>query len=276
MRIALAQIDSHVGDWEANVETMAAEARRAAAAGCNVVIFPELADLGGSMPAILEHACPTDAGPWRKLPAVAADESIHIVAGLAERAGDRVYNTLGVFSPTGECVAKYRKIHLFSAEPVREHEHLAAGDDLVVATLAGVCCGLMTCYDLRFPEMARALAMRGAELLIVPAAWPFPRLTHWKTLTAARAIENQLYLAAVNRTGTDGPLSFCGGSALYDPYGVAVTAGSEIGPALLVGDLHRDALRDTRARMQVFRDRRPDAYVRALSATDAPPEAPAS
>lgn len=260
MRIAIAQIDCRLGDFHANCQTMAKEAGRAAEAKCDLVVFPELADLGLSMGAILEHACPVGTGPWEALTNVARDLGIHVIAGLCERDGDRIFNTTGVFAPTGGLVAKYRKIHLFTADPVREHEHLAAGDELVCVSIHDVRCGLMTCYDVRFPEMARALALRGAELLIVPAAWPFPRLSHWKTLTASRAIENQLYVAAVNRVGVDGPLTFCGGSALLDPYGIPAATASEIDPALLIAEVTHDAIRETRSRMKIFDDRRPDIY----------------
>ncbi len=272
MRIALAQIDCRIGDWNANCHAMAREAGRAAEAKCDVVVFPELADLGTGMTAILERACPVGKGPWETLTGVARELGVHVIAGLSERDGDRVFNTTGVFSPTGGLIAKYRKIHLFSADPVREHEHLAAGDELVMVSIGGVRCGLMTCYDLRFPEMARVLALRGADLLIVPAAWPFPRLSHWKTLTAARAIENQLYLAAVNRVGVDGPQTYCGGSALLDPYGIPAATASEIDPALLIAEVTLDAIHETRGRMTVFDDRRPDIYA-ALSTAKTEPSA---
>jgi len=260
IRIALGQIDCRIGDWNANCQAMAREARRAAEAECDLVVFPEFADLGTTLAAILEHAHPVGTGPWEALTCVARDLGIHVIAGLCERDGERIFNTSAVFSPTDGLVAKYRKIHLFSAEPVCEHEQLTAGDELVIVSIAGIRCGLMICYDLRFPELARGLALRGAELLIVPAAWPFPRLSHFKTLTACRAIENQLYLAAVNRVGTDGPLTYCGGSALLDPYGIPVTTASEIDPALLMAEVTTEAIHKTRSHLRVFDDRRPDVY----------------
>ena len=105
-------------------------------------------------------------------------------------------NTAYVFDRQGARLAAYDKTHLFT--PMGEHEHYAAGDHLTTFSLDGHKCGLLICYDLRFPELFRTLALQGVELLLLPAQWPAARRYHWETLTAARAIENQLFLAACN------------------------------------------------------------------------------
>lgn len=118
----------------------------------------------------------------------------------------------------------------------------------------------MTCYDIRFPELARRLALSGAEVLVVPAAFPLARLRHWEIINACRAIENQVYLAAVNRVGNDEGLVFGGSSRLLDPYGTILSSASEVDEALIVGEISRDRLAEVRDRMRVYEDRREELY----------------
>jgi len=118
----------------------------------------------------------------------------------------------------------------------------------------------MTCYDIRFPEMARRLALSGADLLVVPAAWPMVRLEHWKTILACRAIENQVYVAAVNRVGQDNSLQFCGASRLLDPYGIVLGSASEIDETLFTGEVSKARISDIRDRLKIYQDRREDLY----------------
>ena len=141
-----------------------------------------------------------------------------------------------------------------------EHRYLSRGDSLTLLQLGGFTIGLMVCYDLRFPEMARALALCGAEVLIIVAAWPINRIGHWSILAEVRAIENQAYLAAANRVGSDGPLTFGGSSCLIDPYGVSIASASSTGQTLLTGEITRDRLEEVRSSMPVFDDRRADLY----------------
>ncbi len=260
MRIAIAQFSCRVGDPNANCATMATIATRARDAGCDLIVFPELSDTGTDMQVIIDRASTWDSGPCESMRGVAANLNLAIACGLSERDGDRVFNTLAVIDSAGTLIAKYRKVHLFSADPVFEHEHLSAGSALTLVQVGGFTLGLMLCYDIRFPEMARALALRGADVLIVPAAWPFPRLEHWKTLTASRAIENQAYLVAANRVGTDGPLTFCGTSRILDPWGTPLATASEIDETLVIADINHECIAQTRTKMQVFKDRRPKLY----------------
>lgn len=122
----------------------------------------------------------------------------------------------------GARLAAYDKTHLFT--PMGEHEHYAAGDHLTTFSLDGHKCSLLICYDLRFPELFRTLALQGVELLLLPAQWPAARRYHWETLTAARAIENQLFLAACNSCGTAGETVFGGASRILGPRGELLAA----------------------------------------------------
>ncbi len=180
------------------------------------VVLPELFAIG------FRHEDFHRAGPGVPGPAtefitrLAEDRGAYVVGTDIEQAGNRFYNTLVMASPTGDVVGHYRKVHPFQ----EERDVFLPGTHPVLFDLPGVRTGVLICYDIRFPEVARALALAGAELLIVPAAFPDPRAHHWDTLVTARAIENQLYVAAVNRVGLgfDGKTYF-GHSQVVDPWG---------------------------------------------------------
>lgn len=152
---------------------------------------------------------------------LAAEASVHLCAGtIVERDGDRLYNTLLLFDRSGTRTAHYRKIHLFGYGRSREPELVTPGDEILVCAIDGVTCGLSTCYDLRFPEQYRAMVDRGAEVLLLVAAWPFPRVEAWRCLTQARAIENQAAVVACNAAGRQGGHVYSGGSCGYNEWGM--------------------------------------------------------
>jgi omega-amidase len=260
MRIALAQMVCESGAIARNVASMRESIRRAADAGYEMVVFPEMADTGYVMADIVRTASPWTGGPCIELAGAAAEHRIAVVAGLSERTDAGIANSTAVLDSAGRLVAKYRKIHLFTSEPVVEHQYLLAGNEPVLFTLGGFRFGLMTCYDLRFPELARTLALRGAEALIVPAAFPIARIAHWSILATARAIENQVYVAAVNRVGTDGGITFGGSSRLLDPAGAVLASANESDEVLIGSAIDRPRLDAVRGGIQVFRDRRPEVY----------------
>ncbi len=260
MKIAIAQIDCQIRNVAANVETMAGMIRRAAEQGCDVVLFPEMSDTGFEMSTIREHAGSWEDGPCRDLCRLAGAHDIAVIAGLSDRCGDGVRNGAAIIDKTGTLISSYRKIHLFSNEPFCEDQHFGAGTELCLFELCGWPCGLMICYDIRFPELARALAVRGAEVLFVMAAWPPARIGHWKLLNAARAVENQLYVVAANRAGNDGDILYGGSSCVVDPSGEALVAGGSV--ELLVAKLAKERVADTRKSMLVYKDRRPELYAR--------------
>ena len=168
-----------------------------------------------------------------------------------------MYNTAYVFDRQGARLAAYDKTHLFT--PMGEHEHYAAGDHLTTFSLDGHKCGLLICYDLRFPELFRTLALQGVELLLLPAQWPAARRYHWETLTAARAIENQFFLAACNSCGTAGKTVFGGASRILGPRGelLAAAGASE---EIVTAALDFSVLAEVRNSINVFHDRRPELY----------------
>jgi predicted amidohydrolase len=179
-----------------------------------------------------------------------------IVAGMFERSCDqhRPYNTLLAVGPDGSLLGAYRKIHLYDAFGYKESDQLTSGDVApVVVGVGGMSLGLMTCYDLRFPELSRALVDAGAEVLVVPAAWVRGPLKehHWTTLLTARAVENTCYVAAAAQNGK----KYCGLSQVIDPQGIAVVSvGESDGHA--VAEVSAERLADVRKRNPSLQNRR--------------------
>lgn len=209
-----------------------------------LVAFPEAfaRDFGDAGSAVSAYAETLD-GPFaNEVTRVAAQCGTTVIAGMFEASGDpeRPFNTLVVRGPGGVGPAAYRKVHLYDSFGYRESDRLSAGPiEPVVFEIDGFTVGLMTCYDLRFPELARALVDRGAEVLVVPSAWVAGerKVDHWRTLIRARAIENTVFVAAV---GQPGP-RYSGHSMIIDPLGdVLVEAGE--GPEVIRAVLDRAVL----------------------------------
>jgi predicted amidohydrolase len=261
MRVALCQIT--VGDDPKENLERAREAL-ASAGDADLAVFPEATQVrfGGDLAAAAE---PLD-GPWVTALAEAAREhGTAVIAGVFEPAGDgRVYNTAVAIDASGALAGSYRKIHLFDAFGDLESEKVAPGDTPVVVELCGSRVGLITCYDVRFPELARALVDRGAELLVVIAAWaqgPFKE-EHWVTLVRARAIENTVWVAATGKAPdrTPPPAGRPGGvgrSLLVDPMG-AVQADLGPFPAVRVAEVDLGVTERVRKILPALSHRRPD------------------
>jgi len=262
MKVALAQIEVSSGEPEANTSKMIKWVERAAREGNDVVVFPEMTDTGYEMPIILKTAQNWESGPAQELAEAAKKYNINVVAGISEHENDNVFNSILVLNRDGQKVGKYRKTHLITAAPMHEEKYLGFGEELVICEIDGVKVGLMTCYEIRFPEIARKLAFAGAELIVITAAFPLIRLSHWQTLTQARAIENQVYVAATSRIGKDKPegLQFCGTSTIYNPYGVTLSTSSQVHEALVTADVDVDVIKSVRAQIKVHQDVRPNLY----------------
>lgn len=266
MKIAAAQIACAVGDLEANLRKLRDFAERAKNSGVAWIIFPEMSDTGYVMPVIRERASTWSEGAVPALQKLARNHSLGIVCGVSERNGECIFNSQVVIDSLGKIAGKYRKTHLFAPAPIEEDKCFRAGDELVAVVAGELRFGLSICYDLRFPELARALALeRDANVLVVSSAWPFPRAEHLRTLATARAIENQSYVVLANRVGTDDGVTFCGGSAIIDPYGVVIAAASADREELVLAEISAETLRSLRTRMPVLEHRRPELYRRAQS-----------
>lgn len=194
----------------------------------------------------------------RRIGGLAKQYGVNIVAGSVSNVrGGKVYNTAMVFDRGGMCIAEYDKTHLFT--PMGEDKHYTCGDHLCSFTLDGVKCGLIICYDVRFPELTRALALQGADMLFVVAQWPRERIFHLCTLTTARAIENQMFVICCNACGTAGETVYGGHSAVIDPLGTTISLAGET-EEILSAECDLQMLTQIRERIPVFRDRRPELY----------------
>ncbi|PZR71655.1 MAG: carbon-nitrogen hydrolase [Chthoniobacterales bacterium] len=261
MKIAAGQIACSLGDLDANVRKMRDFSSRAKETGADLIVFPEMADTGYAMSVIQEHATAWTEGAVPQLQEIARTLSISIISGVSEREGTSIYNSQVAIDASGHRVAKYRKTHLFSPPPIEEHKCFSPGAELASFSIGTLRLGLTICYDLRFPEVYRTLACEeGANVFIVSSAWPFPRVEHLRVLAVARAIENQSYVVVSNRVGRDDGVSFCGNSAIIDPYGVTVAAASADREELLQAEISKETLRSVRDKMPIFEHRREELY----------------
>jgi predicted amidohydrolase len=213
------------------------------------------------MPVIRDLATPWTEGAVPALQKMAKEFSLAIVAGVSERAGAAIYNSQVFIDPGGGLLASYRKTHLFLLAPNDESRCYTPGDKFVSVEASGFKFGLSICYDLRFPEVSRALALdHGTDVLLVSSAWPLPRAEHLRALAIARAIENQTYLILANRTGVDAGVTCCGMSVIIDPSGVILASASGDGEELLFAEISADNVAAVRNKIPVFAHRRRDLY----------------
>lgn len=255
--ISLAQIDIALGQPQVNltkVQKLMAEAGRR---GSDVVLLPELWSTGYDLENAGQYATSLDEGLSAELAVLARENAIHICGSLLSVQDGHYYNTAPFFSPAGKRLGHYSKIHLFRL--MDEDKHLAAGQATPVLDLPWGKSAIAICYDLRFPELFRRYALAGARIIFLPAEWPYPRLEHWRTLLQARAIENQLFIAACNRVGESKGERFCGHSAIYDPWGRVVVEASD-DEVLLTASVDMALVEETRRAIPVFADRRPELY----------------
>ena len=260
MKVALAQMKAIAGDIEGNCAKIANSIKLAAACGCGAVLFPELSDTGYDLDVVRKSA-----GVWpqcavaAQLSAVAREGHIFVLAGVAERCGESLYNTCVVLNPEGVLVARYRKSHLFTL--TGEAQCFARGEDVCATPVGDSIWGLSICYDLRFPELYRALTLqRGAQVLVDCSAWPRVRFAHWDVVTRARAMENQAWMLAVNQVGGKDAHAFCGHSRVLDPFGQVVAEASAEEEELLMAELDLSLVERCREKIPALRDVRPERW----------------
>jgi deaminated glutathione amidase len=266
--IAAIQLSSQADVGE-NLDRAEARIAEAAARGAKIALLPEnfafLASDEAGRRAIAEDLDGDPAGPIaRRLSDIAKKHDVHVLAGgMPERSGDpdRPYNTLASFAPDGRLTARYRKIHLFDVDlaerSYRESATSTAGTEPVVIDAAGLKIGLSICYDLRFPELYRALAAKGADVLVVPAAFTVTTgKDHWHVLLRARAIESQAYVVAAAQWGKHpGGRATFGKSCVIDPWGEIIAQASE-GEGVALADVDPGYLRRVRDSLPSLQHRR--------------------
>ena len=225
----------------------------------DVVVLPEMWNTAFSAGSDLSQVCDHGLKQVRaRFSPLARELNVNIVAGSVSNERDgKLYNSACVIDRHGACVAEYDKTHLFS--PMGESDDFAPGNHLATFTLDGVRCGIIICYEVRFPELWRTLALRGAEVIFHPAQWTAERQYHWETLTAARAIENQLFVVSCNACGERGGTVFGGSSRVLDPWGELLAVGGP-GEEIVTGEFDVTRVHEVRSGFNVFHDRRPDLY----------------
>ena len=225
----------------------------------DVIVLPETWNTGFFPKEKLTDLCCKDGDTVKlRIGELAKKYKVNIVAGSVSNVRNgKVYNTAFVFDRDGEYIAEYDKTHLFT--PMGEDDYYTGGDHLCRFTLDGVKCGIIICYDVRFPELARSLALQGLDMLFVVSQWPKERIFHLSTLNTARAIENQMFVVCCNSCGTAGKTVYGGKSAIIDPWGQTVVAAGEY-EEILTGDCDLNTLTYIRNTIPVFRDRKPDLY----------------
>jgi len=267
MRAAAVQLNS-TDQYDRNLEVAERLVRGAAADGAELVVLPEKWTVLGSPEAIRGSAEPLDGPALSAAAGWARELGVFLVAGSVPEVvpdQEKLANTSVMFGPDGERRAIYRKIHMFDVDVAdvsyRESEIEQAGDEIALGDANGTQVGLTICYDLRFPELYRLLALRGARVITVPSA--FTERTgrdHWEVLVRARAIEDQLFMVAAGQIGFAPPhYRSYGRSMIVDPWGVVLAQAGDT-ECFVSADLDFASQDEVQNRLPALRHRRPDAY----------------
>lgn len=266
MKIALLQTPV-VFDKEQNIQNARETVREAAQKGAQLVILPEMFSCPYSNAYFADYAEPRGGESWQAMSRIAAENRVCLVAGsMPELEEGRVYNTSFVFAPDGRQIARHRKMHLFDVEfdggqHFRESDTFTPGDEVTTFTYGGMTFGLCICFDMRFPELSRLMALRGAQATIVPAAFNMttgPR--HWETMFRQRAVDDQVYTIGVAPARDEaGVYVSYANSILCDPMGRVLTrAGAD--PCILYAQLDPGEVESARRQLPLLSARRTDLY----------------
>lgn len=250
------------GDIDKNMAKAERGLSELAERNCRIAVLPEMWSCAFPY-SILPSMAERTPDILAKLQKIAQATGIVIAGSLPEADAGNIFNTSYLIDSNGEIVGSYRKVHLFSL--YSEHKNFGKGESATVFPTSVGKIGLMICYDLRFPELSRKLALEGAELICVSSMWPLIRIEHWTVLLRARAIENQLFVVGCNGCGTEERIAWGGSSAIVSPWGsLLAEAGTE--EQTLVGVLNSRDIDEFRKVIPCFEDRVPAAYHHAPSA----------
>ena len=255
LKVAAIQFKITLGEIDQNLKKVEMALDRVAKQGVRLAVLPEMWSAGYDYKRLVKHAAETP----RVIEAICKRSAQHrmvVVGSLPEAAGGKIYNTAYVVD-CGEVLDSYRKLHMFST--MGEDRFLAPGDQTLVIPTSVGRLGIAVCYDLRFPELFRKMALEGAEIICLPAEWPKPRQEHWRTLLRARAIENQLFIVATNCCGIQGTLDFFGMSLLLSARGEVLVEGGAVDEDLIATFDYQEMV-EYRAQISCYDDRRPEVY----------------
>jgi omega-amidase len=248
MKIALVQYSPAWEDKESNKKKILSLVQ--GINGIELFIFPELTLTGFTMKS-KEMSETIQGESFRFFSSIAKEKSANIFAGIIERRNNRIYNTLIHIKPGGNLLKLYRKVHPFSYSG--ENVHYYAGSKPAYTKIKNWKIGLTICYDLRFPELYRKYGKKRAHLIVNIANWPDTRIEHWRTLLKARSIENQCYIAGVNRVGKDPKLNYVGFSSVFDPMGKELIS-VENEEKVIVVDLDKNYVSEVREKFPFLDD----------------------
>lgn len=256
IRAGVIQFDVRRGDLSTNLQSATNAIRRLKEQGADMAVLPELWPCGFDYENIIQHAKKTP-DVIDALSRTARSHRMLLAGSMPELSDGLIYNTLVVIDTDGRIAGMYRKVHLFATN--QEHQNFSPGRAAAVWNTSLGPIGGVICYDIRFPELCRKLSLQGARMVLVCAQWPESRIQHWDTLLAARAIENQIFMVASNRTGSEYPLDFPGHSQIISPYGDILAKTREPVDAVSA-DLHFKDMENFRNLFDCLRERVPEAY----------------
>ncbi|CEM61089.1 carbon-nitrogen family hydrolase [Treponema phagedenis] len=258
MKVSIIQCSLALGDVEKNFHTIEEGIRDASKEKPDVIVLPEMWNTSFIFENI-ENLADLDSKRAKAfLSNFAKEFCVNIVGGsVASKRDGKLYNTCYVYDRAGKEIASYNKAHLFS--PSREYGLFERGNQISTFEIDGVKCGVAICYDVRFPEWIRKYALADVQVLFLPAAWPTVRSLHWDILNRARAIENQMFVVAVNSTGQAPSVQFGGRSAVIDPWGEYIIKPDTIN-GIKTGEIDLSVIQNIRAYINVFKDRREELY----------------
>ncbi|PLR82151.1 carbon-nitrogen hydrolase [Bacillus canaveralius] len=258
LSIACIQMDIAFGNPDQNYQSAKQLIADAAELKPDIIVLPELWTTGYDL-SRLDVIGDQDANKTKSfLKNAALQHGTAFVGGsVAKKTAEGIFNTLIIVDKHGEAVHEYSKLHLFQL--MDEHLYLSAGNSKGLFTLENRLLSGMICYDIRFPEWIRAHTAQGAEALFVVAEWPLARLAHWRALLISRAIENQCYVIACNRAGSDPKNAFAGHSMIIDPWGEIIAEAGE-DQEILHAEIDLDEVRRVREIIPIFSDRKPEFY----------------
>ncbi|NGP46050.1 carbon-nitrogen family hydrolase [Bacillaceae bacterium SIJ1] len=259
MRISILQEDIAFGQPQENIRNMQNRiAEVVQSEKPDVILLPELWTTGYDLTRLDEISDEEGEQARAFAKEMSTTHGVHIIAGsVAKRTSRGVFNTMLTYDHNGNKVGEYSKVHLFRL--MREEKYLLAGDKPGHFELQGTPCAGMICYDIRFPEWLRKHAAEGAEVFFVCAEWPAPRIHHWRTLLMSRAIENQAFIVACNRVGSDPENVFGGHSIVISPWGEIIAEAGD-SQCTLTADIDVSQIAEIRRQIPVFEDRRPPLY----------------
>jgi len=262
--IALAQVSSRVGDKEHNIKKIEKKTQQAKRKGANLIIFPELVLTGYvCRDLVYELAEPVPKGPSiRKITDITRRENVHVILGMieqSEKAGAVLHNSAVLVGPKG-FIGKYQKMHLPTHSVFEEKRYFRPGYQTPVYETSIGKLGMTICYDIYFPEITRVMKLKGAQLIACISASPSMRRGFFEVLTAARAIENTVFLAFTNLVGIENGLQFWGGSRLIAPSGSIITQAKYDEEDLVLAKIDYSDMKRVEAFVPTVRDLRPELF----------------